>query len=158
VSITSSGAFALCEGEDFIDLELKIEGAIDSILWSTNETGNSIMVSDTGTYSVTVVNADNCIATDMVLVTDCGDFEIPNIFTPNGDGINDTFGLISAGTVRVLDFKVYNRWGQLVHDQTTPWDGRYNNENHPTDVLAYRIEVETPTGRQVLTGEVTLVR
>ena len=57
---------------------------------------------------------------------------IPNIFTPNGDGINDGFGVEFTPLENVMDFQmfIYDRWGRLVFsttDSQTFWDG--NNQN-----------------------------
>ena len=51
---------------------------------------------------------------------------IPNTFTPNGDGLNDTFG-IAGEAVKDFKMEVFNRWGQLVFESTNPnlrWDGK----------------------------------
>jgi gliding motility-associated-like protein len=89
-------------------------------------------VEETGTYHVTVSNA--CMsATAEINVIDCTvDFTVPNIFTPNGDGINDTFGVEFTPVDNVKSFQlyVYDRWGRIVfstENLLTPWDG--NNKN-----------------------------
>lgn len=61
--------------------------------------------------------------------------KIPNVFSPNGDGINDTYFPFAKGLVEVTEFKVYNRQGQLLHDDINkPWDGNFNGEPQPNGV------------------------
>ena len=75
--------------------------------------------------------------------------KFPNVFSPNGDGINATFNIVFdpneiAGEVEVVDFRVYNRWGELLYDNDNPtggWNGSYKGQIVPADVYAYYIEV-----------------
>jgi gliding motility-associated-like protein len=61
--------------------------------------------------------------------------KIPNVFSPNGDGVNDTYFPFAKGLVEVTEFKVYNRQGQLLHDDINkPWDGNFNGEPQPNGV------------------------
>jgi len=88
-------------------------------------------------------------------------FVIPLAFTPNGDGRNDVFRLVHSGTVEVMEFKIYNRWGQIVYQSTTNegWDGMHKGNPAPSDVYIYRMRfklggVEQPEQA----GDVTLLR
>lgn len=86
----------------------------------------------TTTYTLTKQRC-NIMTTDTVRITvkDCNPkaIEIPNVFTPNGDGINDTFNFSIVGASDV-NFTIYNRWGNLVQNSTLGthtnvlWDGR----------------------------------
>jgi gliding motility-associated-like protein len=59
--------------------------------------------------------------------------EVPNIFTPNGDGKNDFFKLIKKGEVNIKEMRIYNRWGEMVHnDPNTPWDGNFKGQPQPS--------------------------
>jgi gliding motility-associated-like protein len=61
--------------------------------------------------------------------------KIPNVFSPNGDGTNDTYFPFATGLVEVTEFKVYNRQGQLLHDDINkPWDGNFNGQPQPNGV------------------------
>ena len=90
------------------------------------------------------------------------DFDIPNVFTPNGDGMNDTFSPIATGTNVVTEFRIFNRWGQVVYENETPetgWNGMYKEKFAPADVYAYVVKYTDPTGAEVVVkGDVTLVR
>ncbi|MFM9984890.1 MAG: gliding motility-associated C-terminal domain-containing protein [Flavobacteriales bacterium] len=78
------------------------------------------------TIYVLTATLGNCSATDEVVVeVDCASVFIPNVITPNGDGKNDVFRVISRG-VETYELKIFNRWGNLVFESTNPkdvWDG-----------------------------------
>jgi gliding motility-associated-like protein len=79
----------------------------------------------TTTYVLTAT-VGNCSATDEVVVeADCASIFIPNVMTPNGDGKNDVFKVISRG-VKTFELNIFNRWGNLLYSSTDPddvWDG-----------------------------------
>jgi gliding motility-associated-like protein len=87
-----------------------------------------------------------------------------NIFTPDGDGINDDFYPRVQGVVEFKELKIYNRYGQLLHDDAKkPWDGKFNGEYQPVGVyvvfIAYEL-VEPKKNKQTKYDKltVTLVR
>jgi gliding motility-associated-like protein len=89
--------------------------------------------------------------------------QLPNAFTPDGDGINDTFGILTkAGKEYVVEMQIWNRWGQLVfssRDGQARWDGSHKGRPAPADEYAYRIVVGCVDGAQeVYTGSLTLIR
>lgn len=73
----------------------------------------------------------------------CGTYYIPNSFTPNGDQLNDEFGVVGVGVEEVM-IQIYNTWGELIfqtkQNQTT-WNGQYDNKICPAGVYIYKIEV-----------------
>lgn len=99
-------------------------------------------------YRVIVTDVTyGCIdSVDIELVVIAPGIEMPNAFTPNGDGVNDTYFPVYFGTqTTVLDFRVYNRWGATVHsDPTTPWDGRLKGEEQPSEVYTYYVRATHP--------------
>lgn len=114
----------LCVGQATI---LAANDGYSEYQWSTGEGTPAIAVDEAGTYWVTVVSAQGCAATDTVIgiVIDCG-FTVPNVFSPNGDGVNDVIFLNSAG-VEHFEWNIFNRWGQRVFHQegrTVTWNGR----------------------------------
>ena len=76
--------------------------------------------------------------------------KFPNVFSPNGDDINPNFNPIYDETtldseIVVSDFRVYNRWGELLYNNENPfggWDGSYKGEIVPPDVYAYFIQLD----------------
>ncbi len=69
---------------------------------------------------------------------------IPNAFTPNGDGLNDYFKIINLSTEKVIDFRVFNRWGTILYrsgDNQAAWDGRYKGKMEETGVYGYVMKI-----------------
>lgn len=95
-----------------------------------------------------------------------GSFRIPNVFTPDGDDLNDEFKVYRAegSNLNISTFKVYNRWGKVVYDgsdtNNPSWDGRVDGEAAPSEVYTYFIEMEIPQCEQPIQkrGDVTLLR
>ena len=89
---------------------------------------------------------------------------IPNAFTPNGDGRNDIFKLVNTTNERLVDFRVFNRWGTILYrsgneDVTQGWDGNYKGQPQPTGVYGYLIRIAYPDGNiETYKGTVTLIR
>jgi len=92
---------------------------------------------------------------------------VPNVFTPNGDGVNDGFKILAAGEqelVAVTNFQIFNRWGQLVFEsignvKSVVWDGKQKGEDAPSDVYVWKASVRYLTGKeQNLQGQITLLR
>ena len=93
--------------------------------------------------------------------------EIPNVFTPDNDGINDDFGIPEPeGVFDIKEMRVYNRWGNLVFESegnpNPRWDGRDNDRIAPNDVYVYFIRVgcviDPNRPDELLSGDVTLIR
>lgn len=132
--------------------------------WNTGQTGPGINVVAPGYYSATV-SIDGCYSSDTVWVTNSCYIDIPNAFTPNGDGVNDYFMPRDVLTKGLSTFKmeIYNRWGQLIfetdHIEGRGWDGRFNGEPQPQGVFVYRIEASFIDGqKEQHQGNVTLLR
>jgi len=84
---------------------------------------------------------------------------IPDAFTPNGDGINDTFGVKGEG-IQNFNLKIFNRWGEEVFESNNPkqqWDGTYNGKPAQNDMYVYQLTA-AGIGSKIRTGSVTLVR
>ncbi len=115
----------------------------------------------TTTYTIQVTSREGCLGTDelIVEVTPRGVFAIPSGFTPNGDGKNETFKPIALGANQLEYFRIFNRWGELIHNETTPWDGAYNGKEQPVGTYIYVVEFLTDTGeRKLEKGHFSLIR
>lgn len=86
---------------------------------------------------------------------------IPNSFTPNGDGLNDTFIPKGIG-IESFSMSIYNRWGKEIFFTNTmdnPWRGWYNGRELPSETYVYRIDiVDVLDEVRIYRGGVTLVR
>ncbi|MFZ5552566.1 MAG: beta strand repeat-containing protein [Bacteroidota bacterium] len=118
-----------------------------------------------GTYVVTLIVTDSfgCTDTSSVTIIVYDEFEliIPNVFSPNGDGANDEFELVTKG-VSDLKARIYNRWGQQVGEfsgLSGKWAGNSDGKPCPEAVYYYVIDVTRVTGEtEQYSGHVTLVR
>ncbi len=122
----------------------------------------ALMPEETTTYFV-VVNNTGCIFTDSVtVVVEKPRDKIPNAFTPNGDGSNDTFGPVFIG-YSMQQMEVWSRWGEKVFDSLVDgkntWDGTINGEPAASDVYVFRVRYLNLDGSPTLqSGDVTLLR
>jgi gliding motility-associated-like protein len=132
--------------------------------WSTGETSNGITVTQPGHYWVKASNGE-CSTTDSIWIQrDCY-INVPNAFTPDGDGLNDYFlprELLSSG-VKTFKMDLYNRWGENIFTTTSiegrGWDGKYNGVSQPMGVYVYVIDVEFNNNiKKTFKGNVTLIR
>ncbi|MCS6934028.1 MAG: gliding motility-associated C-terminal domain-containing protein [Chitinophagales bacterium] len=85
---------------------------------------------------------------------------MPNVFTPNGDGKNDTyFPLYLHPAVNVKAMRIYNRYGQLIHDSATPWDGTFTGAPQPAGTYLYYVVISRPMqSDENLQGSFSLLR
>jgi gliding motility-associated-like protein len=84
---------------------------------------------------------------------------VPNAFSPNKDGINDTWQLVAIDAYPDADINVFNRYGQAVftsHGYNKPWDGTYNNDPLPVGTYYYVIDLKF--GLPKLKGWVAILR
>ncbi len=157
---------ALCPGSDGLTItEIANAGnTAASWIWNTGDTSSSINVTQPGIY-YTTVKVNGCAASDSVLVKNDCYINIPNGFTPNGDGVNDYFfpRQILSSSVTTFSMSIYNRWGQEIFATTSingrGWDGKFNNTDQPTGVYIYMIEVSFKDGHsEHHQGNITLMR
>ncbi len=96
------------------------------------------------------------------IVTRQNELAIPNAFTPNNDGSNDAFRILNFKDEKLLEFKVFNRWGTVVFNTTNPnegWDGNFKGKKQPTGVYGYVIRIAFDDGyMETYKGTVTLLR
>ncbi len=119
----------------------------------------SAMPEETTTYTATVFDDNGC--TDDTLVTiivNTNAFQFPNAFTPNGSEDNVYEPILEINhTLRMM--KVFNRWGQLVYEGNTGWDGTMDGTLQPTDTYIIQAQVLDPFGKTIdVQQEVILLR
>ena len=117
-------------------------------------------------YSVQLIasNEGGCTDTTVVQIPVAPDdvIQLPNAFTPDGDGFNDEFGILYAGHMDILSFKVFNRWGNLVFrtgDITEKWDGQYKGEPQNHGTYVYYVKGRNEDGKILeYKGNFSLIR
>jgi len=128
--------------------------------------------SQSGTYTLTVTDEMGCTGQgtfNLTVNVDCDPsrVEIPNVFTPDNDDFNDSFGAVTEeGFEEVKEMRVYNRWGTVVYEsngEMNPrWDGMHKDKAAPSDVYVYFIRVgcaiDPSIPEVVMSGDVTLIR
>jgi len=111
------------------------------------------------TYRLTVTSGDGCVANDQVFVKVLKKPQIPNAFSPNGDGINDTWEIQHLESYPGCTVEVYNRYGQMIFysvGYSTRWDGTHKGTALP--VGTYYWVVDPKNGREPMKGSVTIIR
>ena len=111
------------------------------------------------TYTLTVTGAAGCVAQDQVSIKVLKPIKIPNTFTPNGDGINDTWAINELESYPGITVKIFNRYGmQLFFSEGygIPWNGTYNGKQLPVGTYYYIIDLKTHG--KLLSGPVTILR
>ena len=124
----------------------------------------------TTAYTVSVSNAHGCSDIDsmIVFVQRSIDIYVPNVFSPNGDGINDHL-LISAGAdvEEIESFTIFDRWGNMIYlnehfqpnDPSEAWDGKRKGVTMNPAVYAYKMVAKFADGRtEIRYGDITLMR
>lgn len=124
-----------------------------------------------GCYAVTAVDSAGNISefSNTVCIENCLEFELPNVFTPNGDGANELFVPRKIRFVNKINLQVFNRWGQLVYETDNPlieWNGQdmKTGEDLSEGVYYYTCDVfeQTSDGIELvnksLSGYIHLIR
>lgn len=109
----------------------------------------------TTTYTVAYTSENGCRYEDQVTVTVFND--IPNGFTPDGDGTNDVWNI--PGVTENTEVMIFNRWGNKIYESVgynEPWDGTYNNKPLPMGSFYYVIDYRD--GSEPINGTITLIR
>ena len=136
-------------------------GQYSQYLWQDNSTKPQYVVTGPGTYWVTVVDTAGCTSADTVVISpgDCFTAKIPNTFTPNGDGVNDTWKIPALASYPQCALMIFNRWGQPVYQSIgypVPWDGRLKGKNLAEGTYYYVINLTS--NAPPVSGFVTIIR
>lgn len=155
----------------YLTKALEIKSVDDARLyhWSTGESEKSILISEPGIYSVSLINTENCSSVDTVIIEEKCEATFlytPNAFTPNGDGYNDTF-YVKGENVYRFKIEIFNRWGEFLFETdniNTSWDGTYLGNEVSTGVYVYRLTytgispVNNKAQEIVKLGHINLIR
>jgi gliding motility-associated-like protein len=165
------GTTQFCKDETRL-LKVKVVPPANTIQWFRNNTlltgvfSDTLRINDGATYRVTLTNSNGCasipsntVTTAVVCVTG---IYVPDVFTPNGDGINDVIKPITPGIKKFRWFRIYNRWGNLVFesaDAQKGWDGKIRGQDQPAETYIWVVEGADSRGISIKkTGMLNLVR
>lgn len=117
------------------------------------------------TVTLNVSDANDCFVIPINIPLEIREeysLDVPNTFTPNGDGINDVVYIRGWGIQRLVEFRIYNRWGNEVFftdNLHEGWDGTYNGKLQNIDTYVYVVKVETWEGNVIeKKGTITLLK
>lgn len=122
------------------------------------------LISDLGEGKYIMVIRDN----NQCVLTDTSDLKgvsplcitVPNVFTPNSDGVNDTWVIDQIEIYPDVKIEIFNRWGELIYyapnGYTKPWDGTFKGRELPIDSYFYVIDLNN--GRDAVSGSITIIR
>jgi len=153
-----------CENCPDGEISLSIEGGTPpySIKWSTNDTVRFLSNAVLGKYLVWVTDAMKCNANARINLTLGFDpFEIPNAFTPNGDGVNEKWDIPALKDFKQCEMKIYNRSGKLVWWSETGYPEPWNGTDKSGTVLpvgAYYYLIWLQSDLKPLKGSVSILR
>lgn len=164
ISMELGNDTTLCLGQP---LELVLSKQASDVIWSNNFIGvDQTIFNEPGTYWAYQYN-DCFSASDTIKVEymecDCA-LEVPTAFTPNNDRLNDLYAPITACYFEEFDFRVIDRWGNIVfesHDPQTFWDGTTGGVNCPAGAYAWILRYKKyswNTSARVQQGVLTLYR
>ena len=159
----------ICPGDQVI-----LSSDCEQIMWYPDVYANSIVVfptSDTCFKAVCTDLLTNCQAEDSINIIvlkeeDCSDLDfyiyMPNVFTPNEDGINDNFKVVFTGEYTSFEMIIFNRWGQEIFTSKSPdisWDGKHNGKELPAGTYFCVVKFTTKSNKVIEKGtSVTLLR
>lgn len=147
---------------DVVSLTINAD-RISNIQWSTGSRDSSILIGEEGEYTVQYTYADQCDYEERIRVIACEGsvIYIPNVFTPNGDGINDFF-MAEGERFQVEQLHVFDRYGNKVFETNESfigWDGTFRGKEVSEGVYTYRLSYFNARGEaEVEFGSITLVR
>jgi gliding motility-associated-like protein len=142
----------IVEGQS-VELNGGVVGAFSNITWSPNSDIDNIYslqptvnpINNT-TYILTVASVNGCgVSVDSTVVQVYKKIIIPNAFSPNGDGINDTWMINALPAYTNYELLVFNRYGQVVFstkNYSRPWDGTFNGTPLPVGTYYYLLDLK----------------
>jgi gliding motility-associated-like protein len=142
-------------------------GSFSTYIWQNNSGNNTFTVVEAGDYWVEVTDLNGCQNRDSVAVFEqCPTkYYAPNVFSPDGDGLNDYFS-IEGTDIRTLTLHIFDRWGNKVFSSTqtdAKWDGYIQGEKGPPGVYVWVARIggylqDASQFEKTDSGNVTLVR
>lgn len=133
------------------------------------EPETTITPPESGQYILTFGHPEGCQASDTINISvvnpdslDCTEIFLPKAFTPNGDGLNDVYGISNPyAIINFVSFEIYDRWGGRVFystDAYATWNGDFNGNKVNPGVCMYRIVYNCQGEEKILIGSLTVLR
>ncbi|MBL7773005.1 MAG: gliding motility-associated C-terminal domain-containing protein [Chitinophagaceae bacterium] len=137
-----------------------------NVQWDSIET-NSLVLNNLypGKYILSVQDSMQCSITDSIYLEqeNCCTVYMPNAFSPNADGLNDYFNVISAHDFQDMQLRIYNRWGELLftsYEKERGWDGKYKSKDADSGTYFYMLNYICNTTKKamMMKGDFILIR
>ena len=183
-TIYEPAAIVLDLGEDlYVDLGETVDirpvlnlqdNMLESILWTPAICeaclDTVIMPLENMHLSLTVIDTQGCTASDnrQIVVKKNRNVYVPNVFSPNNDGVNDFFMIFAGANVQeIKSFEIFDRWGGKVfsaarfqpNDPAHGWDGKHKGHFLNDNVFTWKLVVDYVDGKfELLTGDVTVMK
>ena len=169
--LTIQGTAKFCKDESRI-LKVSVPEGLN-INWYKNGSlirgylKDTLRVNEAAEYTVKFVNSSGCLSlVSNKIVTEIGcnttNIYVPDVFSPNGDGINDVVKAVCVGVTKLKYFKIYNRWGNILFetsDESKGWDGRFRGQIQPADSYIWLVEGVDTNGKEIRrTGTLNLIK
>lgn len=142
---------------DSVNLRLQWSPAAD--FSNPGRLTQTLMAMRDQTYTLTAIGDGDCSATDFMTVKILKPVNVPNAFSPNGDGINDRWEIPNLLDYPGATVEVFNRYGQKVFSSNgypRPWDGTMNGK--PLPLATYYYVINLKNGFPPVTGSITIIR
>ncbi|MEJ6614682.1 MAG: gliding motility-associated C-terminal domain-containing protein [Saprospiraceae bacterium] len=148
----------------------------NSLVWSpvnglsvTNDFNTIATPTESTSYTLSTVAIDGCTQTDTVRINvisdddiSCENLLLPSAFTPNGDGLNETYRISNTFIIESLEsFEIFDRWGSRVfvaNDVSDGWDGFFNGSPVNSGHYVYKVKYTCQTGEFSKVGGFTVLR
>jgi gliding motility-associated-like protein/uncharacterized repeat protein (TIGR01451 family) len=159
--LTIKGTSQFCADESRL-LQVNVPNGL-TVNWYKNGTiinaysKDTLRVNTAAEYTVKFLNSSGCLSlVSNKIVTEIGcnttGIYIADVFTPNGDGINDIIKPVCVGIAKFKFFKIYNRWGNILFESTDEgkgWDGRFRSQIQPADSYIWLVEGLDTNGKEI---------
>jgi gliding motility-associated-like protein len=151
----------ICQGKTVI-LKPVVDPSMQ-LTWQDNSTGPTYTVTQPGTYSLTAVNSCGSSFDEVKFTPGTCNIYIPSAFTPDNNGRNDVFKVLGTDLVSQFNFKIFNRYGQVIFetsDKNQGWDGKVKGSPSSPGGYVYVLKYKDSVwpDPQVIKGSFILLR